>query len=68
MSGLSRQEVLYLEAVEVHSFVPIGWLYRSIYEGLLQRGLVSRTVSDGFILSDDGAKALAAYRESKGTP
>jgi hypothetical protein len=63
---LSGSDVGYLEVVEKTSFEPVGWLYRSIYDDLAERGLVSRTRHGGFILSDDGARALVEHRKSEG--
>jgi hypothetical protein len=62
---IARDDVVYLEAVEKNSFVPTGWLYRGIYERLLQRGLVSPTASYGYILSEEGARELAAWRHAE---
>lgn len=56
-------DVPYLEAVEKTSFTPIGWLYGNIYEGLLQRGLVTMTTSFGaYVISDWGMQQLTAWR------
>lgn len=67
MSLIKSSDVPYLEAVEHKSFVPVGWLYASILEGLRERGLVAHTLGGGFIISDSGAKQLAEWRKARAT-
>lgn len=64
---LTSTDVSHLEIVETHSFQPIGWLWKSVYEQLRMRGLVEYTRQGGFILSDDGARALARFRAGGAT-
>jgi hypothetical protein len=59
---IQEDDISYLETVETRSFAPVGWLYEGVYERLLRRGLVARTVSGGYILSDDGAEQLKKWR------
>ena len=59
---ISAGDANYLSCVETKSFMPIGWLYESIFNGLLQRGLVAFTLGGGYIISDHGAEELATYR------
>lgn len=61
---IKDSDIPYLECVERTSFAPIGWLYERVYEDLRERGLVSYTVTGGFIISDSGARQLAGWRVS----
>ena len=60
---ITATDAQYLECVERESFQPIGWLYRRIFIGLLERGLVSITVSQSYIISDHGADELRKFRQ-----
>jgi hypothetical protein len=59
---ISDSDATHLECVEQASFSPIGWLYRGVFDALLERGLVTMTVSGGYIISDYGAAELAQWR------
>lgn len=59
--ALVTPDISYLEAVERAPFIPTGPLYTSVYEELLERGLV-HLADEGYIISEAGRAHLAAYR------
>jgi hypothetical protein len=59
---ISDSDAQHLECVEHASFQPIGWLYTNVFEDLLERGLVTMTVSNGYIITDHGAEELNRWR------
>jgi hypothetical protein len=61
---INESDVKHLECVEHTSFQPIGWLYRDVFADLHQRGLVSLTMSDAYIISDHGVDELKKFREA----
>jgi len=62
---ISESDVKHLECVVRTSFQPIGWLYQGVYADLHQRGLVSLTMSEAYILSDHGADELKKFRAAQ---
>lgn len=62
---ISDSDARHLECVERASFQPIGWLYTSVFEDLLQKGLVTMTVSNAYIISDYGAGELKKWRDGR---
>lgn len=59
---ISESDAKYLECVEHASFHPIGWLYEGVFEDLRQRRLVTKTVTDAYIINDLGAEELRKFR------
>lgn len=60
--ALVTSDVQYLEAVEHRPFSPLGPLYTSVYEDLLERGLV-HLAAEGYIISDAGRLHLSEHRK-----
>jgi hypothetical protein len=60
---ISESDARHLECVERASFQPVGWLYLRVFDDLLQRGLVTITVTEAYIISDHGADELKKFRE-----
>jgi len=60
--SVSDDYIKYLEAVEKKPFSPIGPLYTSIFESLLEKGFVHLEAA-GYILSTAGAEVLAEHRK-----
>jgi len=58
------QDMEHLKSIEHAPFYPIGQLYRSVMEGLVERGLAKRVQFDGYVISERGAKVLAVHRNA----
>jgi hypothetical protein len=63
IDALTMSDLQYLEAVEKTSFSPLGPLYTSVYEDLLNRGLV-HLAAEGYIISALGQEMLDRHRAS----
>ncbi len=65
IDALTMSDLQYLEAVEKTSFSPLGPLYTSVYEDLLNRGLV-HLAAEGYIISALGQEMLDRRRALPG--
>ena len=63
IEALVTPDFQYLEAVENRPFSPLGPLYTSVYEDLLERGLV-HLAAEGYIISDAGRQYLSEHRKN----
>lgn len=61
IDAFTMSDIQYLEAVEGKAFSPIGPLYTSAYEDLLNRGLV-HLADEGYIISALGKEMLDRHR------
>lgn len=61
VDAITMSDIQYLEAVEGKSFSPLGPLYTSVYEDLLNRGLV-HLAAEGYIISALGQEMLDLHR------
>jgi hypothetical protein len=66
IDALTMSDLQYLEAVERGPFSPLGPLYTSVYEDLLNRGLV-HLAAEGYIISAFGQEMLDELRPVRGT-
>jgi hypothetical protein len=62
---ISDSDQQYLEIVETQSFDPVGWLYQTIFDDLLERGFVVELQWGHFLINEAGKEALARKRASK---
>lgn len=61
---INESDARHLECVERESFQPIGWLYGGIFAQLYERGLVTITVSNSYVISNHGADELKKFRSA----
>ncbi len=66
-SLVDEDDARYLKAIEHEPFVPIGWLYTSIYDRLTEAGLVIREGGSYFI-SPKGRADLTAFLAGRAKP
>lgn len=63
MTSISASDAAYLECVAAGPFQPIGWLYAGVFERLREKALVRLDGQGRYVISDEGAAQLKAFRE-----